>query len=237
MGTERPLRHAAKPFMVHPCRNAADGPVGIEAHHRGLAVMISGYKQILALRLHGQLTSPHAPDIGRIQLSDASVLMDPVGHHALVRDGIQGLAVSRRNQIGGIVDLHLTALFKSPVFHIHIINRDSLCVACVGIGTYIGHIYTLHLTDPPKFLLFLPKDIISYISQKIYWQRYIFLYNGSCSLFIITKLWDYVWCQLVLVNFLFGLPKINAVETRVFPRFSGADRQSRLGKEQQWISV
>ena len=72
----------------------------------------------------------------------AAVLQDAEGHHALVRDGVEGLSVAGGNYIGRVVHLHLTPFLERSFFHVHIKNRDSLCLPGVGVGPYISHIFT-----------------------------------------------------------------------------------------------
>ena len=106
--------------------------------------MVTGDEHILVLLIRTQMAASHAADGCAVQPGKAAVLQDAEGHHALVRDGVEGLSVVGGNYIGRVVHLHLTPFLERSFFHVHIKNRDSLCLPGVGVGPYISHIFTFH---------------------------------------------------------------------------------------------
>jgi len=106
--------------------------------------VIAGDEHILVLLVRAQMAASHAADGGAVQPGEAAVLRNAEGHHALVRDGVEGLSVAGSDHIGGVVHLHLTPFLERSRFHVHIKNRDSLCFPGVGVGPYICHIFTFH---------------------------------------------------------------------------------------------
>ena len=150
MRAEIALRHAAVSLVKYAVHNLTHGAVLVEAQNRGLSVVIAGDKHILVLQVRTQMAAPHAPDGRAVQPRQASVLQDAEGDNPLVRYGVQRLPITGRDHIGGIIHLHLTALLKNALFHVHIVNRDPLGVSRVGIGAYICHIFAFHaLFVPP----------------------------------------------------------------------------------------
>ena len=86
------------------------------------------------------MATSHTINFCAVQTRQTSILQNSERHYAFICYGVQSISVLGCNHIRGVVHFHLTALHKFSVLHIHIINRDSLCLACVGIRPYIRHI-------------------------------------------------------------------------------------------------
>ena len=132
--------------MEHAVYNISNAAVRIQPHHCGFPVVITGNKQVFIVLVRRQMAASHTFDTSGIQLGNTSVFIDPERHNAFICDGIQGFRIAGGDKIRRIVHFFFIAGDKYSLFHVDIIDCDSLGLSSVGIGTYICHIFATHTT-------------------------------------------------------------------------------------------
>ena len=139
--TEGPLCDGADALIEDAVDDRADGTVRIQCEQGRLAIVVAGYHQVLIELVDCEVAATHATDVLGVQLLQRTILEDTEGNHALIRDGIQCLLVSRCDEVGGVVHLDLGPLREGSFLYIDITDRDALCIARVAVGTDICHVF------------------------------------------------------------------------------------------------
>ena len=139
--TEGPLCDGADALIEDAVNDRADGTVRIQCEQGRLAIVVAGYHQVLIELVDCEVAATHATDVLSVQLLQRTILEDTEGNHALIRDGIQCLLVSRCDEVGGVVHLDLGPLREGSFLYIDITDRDALCIARVAVGTDICHVF------------------------------------------------------------------------------------------------
>ncbi len=152
MRTKIPFRQAAHALVIHFVSDTADRAVLLDLQHGQFAVMVTGNKEVLVRVVRGQITASHPVDGSKIQQFQAAVLHNGVCLHAKIRNGIQAFPIVRDCHIGRVGNFHLILFREPPLFHIHIINSDTMAIPHC-IGGYIRNIFVLrHSHIPPQVI-------------------------------------------------------------------------------------
>ena len=164
--TEGPLCDGADALIEDAIDDRTDGTVRIQCEQGRLAIVVAGDHQVLIELIDRKVTSTHATDVLGVQLLQRTVLEDAEGNHALIRDGIQCLLISRCDEVGGVVHLDLGPLREGSLLYIDITDGDALCIARVAVGTDICHVlfFTHFLPLPTSFRAYIHK-IVFILSQ------------------------------------------------------------------------
>ena len=155
--TEGPLCDGADALIEDAIDDRADGTVRIQCKQGRLAIVVAGDHQVLIELVDREVTATHATDVLDVQLLQRTVLEDTEGNHALIRNGIQCLLVSRCDEVGGVVHLDLGSLREGSLLYIDITDGDALCIARVAVGTDICHVllFTHFLPLPTSFRAYI----------------------------------------------------------------------------------